>query len=192
MIITAGRNTKLVENCTGHRTKAEKESRTIAEKNLQTGYGFREHQQVKKKEVAHKLFLRIQKNFKAIQKNDAAFEQVINRYCIITAECYELESLYDNIMNDIDKTESKMDEMKFETFIELKNSLYGNLYGIEKRINRKRDMLFAIEKDNLMTIQGMLRAVPKKAVDDVDDPFDNLLARQEERRGKICQFPQSQ
>jgi len=49
----------------------------------------------------------------------------------------------------------------------------------EKLLLAKRNQLFAIQKENSMTIQGMLRAVPKQQleVDEIDDPMEDLLKR---------------
>ncbi|MDE7185133.1 MAG: hypothetical protein K2O40_11855 [Lachnospiraceae bacterium] len=74
-----------------HRTKAELEQRRKGEEALLTGVPIRERPEVKSSERAHAEFQKINKLLKKIEKNDALFEGVISRYCILVAECAEFE-----------------------------------------------------------------------------------------------------
>ena len=74
-----------------HRTKAELKMREEGEKSLSTDMELKERKEVKQNKVAHKEFKRIQKILKNIDKNDAIYEVVINRYCLLQAECLEFE-----------------------------------------------------------------------------------------------------
>ena len=75
-----------------HRTKAELEKRREGENALATGTSLKERPEVKKNEIAHKEFLRLNKLLKSIEKNDAIYEAVINRYCILHAECQDFQN----------------------------------------------------------------------------------------------------
>ena len=60
--------------------------------------------------------------------------------------------------------------------------MQSNIIALEKQIMNKRKMTLDIEKENLMTISGALRSIPKKVTnDDGDkgkDPFDMLFNQQ--------------
>lgn len=191
MSITAGRIAKPIDNCVGHRTAAEKELRSSTEAELMSGLEMRESEEVKSNEIAHGLFKKLKRNLKAIGKFDALFENVVNRYCIIYAETYRLAELYDRILDDLEELNRQWDAktIAYEKYIESKAELYGHLGSVEKRVNKKRDMLFAIEKENLMTMQGVLRSVPKKPLASEEDPLEGILGRRRERGGTVCQFP---
>ena len=75
------RGAKTIENCAGHRTKKEKESRKNAELRQLTGKKLTEFKQVRENETAHKEFQRIQKLLKVVGKDDALYSAGINRYC---------------------------------------------------------------------------------------------------------------
>ena len=74
-----------------HRTKKELKLREQGEKALSTGTKLKERQEVRKNKIAHKEFKRINELLSYIEKNDAIYEAVINRYCLIYAECVEFE-----------------------------------------------------------------------------------------------------
>ena len=76
-----------------HRTKKELRQRKKAEEDLLTGNRLRETKEVKENELAHKEFLRIRKLLEEIGKNDDLYSGVINRYCLLSAECKEFECL---------------------------------------------------------------------------------------------------
>ena len=151
-----------------HRTKAELEQRKKAEEGLLTGIPLREREEVKNNERAHKEFTKINRNLKKIQKNDALFESVINRYCILTAECEEFEEKRVNFWQRLQKFESMEvqlagSEMTYSEYYKQLGSFQSAIASIDKQIMAKRKMLMDIEKENLMTIQGGLRSIPKKA-----------------------------
>ena len=85
------RPAKTIGNTTGHRTNAEKAQREAAEKAAMTGIAIRERPEVKKNKAAHGEFLRIVGLLKAAGKDDALIETVINRYCMLLAECASLK-----------------------------------------------------------------------------------------------------
>ena len=70
---------------------------------MATGVAIRERPEVKNNPVAHKEFLRVNKLLKNIGKNDAIYEPVINRYCLLQAECDDFEKKKNEIYNLIEE-----------------------------------------------------------------------------------------
>lgn len=145
-----------------HRTKAEMRQREKAEEDLLTGKKLKESQEVKNNELAHREFLRIKKLLVEIGKNDDLYSGVINRYCMISAECREFEEKRESIYRRQEELEKRSDEMEIDEYIKLQNETSKMLLSFDRQIQAKRKMLFDIEKENVMTIASALRSVPKK------------------------------
>jgi len=164
-----------------HRTKAELEKRKEGEKALATGSSLKERPEVKNNEVAHKEFLRLNKLLKTIEKNDAIYEAVINRYCILHAECHEFEQRRSNFLHSIDELEADKDEliesgqMTLSAYYKMKNNLQSSVISLDKQLQAKRKMMFDIERENIMTISAALRSIPKK-VDVNENPLAKVLS----------------
>ena len=170
-----------------HRTKAELKIREEGEKALTTDTKIKERQEVKSNKIAHKEFKRIEKLLENIDKNDAIYEAVINRYCLLQAECYELEERREEFYNlifelkaeakviteDLDNDSEVMD-FKLE-YAKSIAKMMGSMLAIDKQIQTKRKMLLDIEKENVMTIASALRSIPKKVDDEKDNPLLKVL-----------------
>lgn len=173
-----------------HRTKAELKMREEGEKSLSTDIELKERKEVRQNNVAHKEFKRVQKILKNIDKNDAIYEAVINRYCLLQAECFDLEERREECYNLI----SKLREEEKELIAELKDrenidelidykleyakslaKMMSSMSTIDKQIQAKRKMLLDIEKENVMTIASALRCVPKKEDKETDNPLLKVL-----------------
>ena len=173
-----------------HRTKAELKKRQEGEQSLSTDIVLKERKEVKQNKVAHKEFKRIEKLLKNIDKNDAIYEAVINRYCLLQAECFDLEERREECYNLI----SKLREEEKELIAELKDrekahelidykleyakslaKMMSSMSTIDKQIQAKRKMLLDIEKENVMTIASALRCVPKKEDKETDNPLLKVL-----------------
>lgn len=173
-----------------HRTKAELKMREEGEKSLSTDIELKERKEVRQNKVAHKEFKRVQKILKNIDKNDAIYEAVINRYCLLQAECVDLEERREECYNLI----SKLREEEKELIAELKDrdnidelidykleyakslaKMMSSMSTIDKQIQAKRKMLLDIEKENVMTIASALRCVPKKEGKETDNPLLKVL-----------------
>ncbi|MGN0512751.1 MAG: hypothetical protein ACI4GD_00635 [Lachnospiraceae bacterium] len=155
-----------------HRTKAELEQRKKGEEALATGKQMKERQEVKENEVAHKEYQRVNKLLKQIKKNDALYEPIINRYCLLQAECKQLEEERNKACERLDRLCEK--EGYFEDFDEMKayyklvTEMEKVMVSIDKAVNSKRIMLLNIEKECVMTIAAALRSIPKKVEEDTD------------------------
>lgn len=165
--------TVLTSEKKSHRTKQELLLRKSGEDALITGKALAERPEVKKDKAAHKEFKRVNELLKFIDKNDAIYEPVINRYCMIQAECRsmveERETIY-NIIQRLDEAFNKEIENTVEeesgklirSYSKSYNECVKNLCGIDSAIQQKRKMLLDIEKENVMTIASALRTIPKK------------------------------
>lgn len=156
-----------------HRTKKELKLRQEGEESLATGVAIKERQEVKNNPTAHKEFLRINKLLANIEKNDSIYEPVINRYCIIQAECEEFEirreelyTLIHELKDTFNATTMDMDAAeKTPLLLEFSSSmakLSTTMINLDKQLQTKRKMLLDIEKENVMTIASALRCIPKK------------------------------
>ncbi|MBS4958497.1 MAG: hypothetical protein KHZ99_15850 [Clostridium sp.] len=160
-----------------HRTKKELKVREQGEKALSTGTALKVRSEVKKNKIANKEFKRINELLKKIEKNDAIYEAVINRYCLIYAECIEFEDKKVKLYELIDKLEEQFElskeyiedeEMAKETrkFARSISEIIGSIVELDKQLQPKRKMLLDIEKENIMTIASALRVIPKKPESD--------------------------
>lgn len=172
-----------------HRTKAEMKLREEEEKALITNLELKERKEVKQNKIAHKEFKRIENLLKNIDKNDAIYEVVINRYCLLQAECYDLEKrreecynlifelreeqndLIKELKNKEDFTTNELIDYKLE-YAKSIAKMMASMLAIDKQIQTKRKMLLDIEKENVMTIASALRNIPKK-----EDKSDNPLLK---------------
>lgn len=167
-----------------HRTKKELALREKGEAALATGVAIKERPEVKRNPVAHKEFLRVNKLLKNIEKNDAIYEPVINRYCLLQAECDDfekkkeeiynlIEELKDTFYSLVDELEGKEKAKELRKFSNDMASLAGSMIAIDKQLQSKRKMLLDIEKENIMTITSALRSIPKKV--DTESNKEKLL-----------------
>lgn len=168
-----------------HRTKAELKQRKKAEEALFTGVALKEDKEVRDNPVAHKEFLRVRKLLREIGKNDDIYGPVINRYCMIQAECIvfnerreELYRLIQELKKEYDEVTENMAPDEKGSFL-LKYSknmakLSTTMINLDKQIQTKRRMLFDIEKENIMTIASALRNIPKE-VKEQENPLLKAL-----------------
>ena len=174
-----------------HRTKAELKKREEGEQSLSTDIKLKERKEIKQNKIAHKEFKRIEKLLKNIDKNDAIYEAVINRYCLLQAECYDLEErreecyklifelreeqnkLIKELKDREDCTTNELIDYKLE-YAKSIAKMMSPMLAIDKQISSKRKMLLDIEKENVMTIASALRSIPKKQEKE-DNPLLKVL-----------------
>ena len=145
-----------------HRTKKELRQRKKAEEDLLTGNKLKQAKKVKENKLAHKEFIRIGNLLKKIEKNDDLYSGVINRYCMLCAECKEFEEKRETIFRRQQELEERSGEMEFTDYLRLQNDLSKMLLSYDRQVQAKRKMMFDIEKENIMTIASALRSIPKK------------------------------
>lgn len=156
----------IVNEGKSHRTKAELEARKNGEAAFATGEPLKEKPETKANVIAHKEFLRLKKLYTTIGKWDAIYENIINRYCLLYAECKEFEEKRERFYRDLWEMEEDKDAGGFgeriSTYYGLKNKIQKNIIDLDKQVQAKRKMLMDIEKESIMTIASSLRNVPKK------------------------------
>lgn len=163
-----------------HRTKAELEARKQGEAALATGETLKEKPETKANITAHREFLRLKKLLTSIGKFDAIYENVINRYCVLYAECREFEEMRGQLLEGAATLEEDKARMLAEgrfsltEYWKLKSQLQKNMLDLDRQIQAKRKMLMDIERENIMTIASTLRNIPKKE-DKGENPILEVL-----------------
>ena len=150
-----------------HRTKAELEARANAEQAVLSGKPLFERSEVSSNKTAHKEFLRVSKLMTKIGKNDALYSSGINTYCELYAEIVELEEDIQHIKEldyALEEKFEKLENLDFEQIMSFTRQiikLQSQKAAISTAIDRKRNMMLAIDKENVMTISAALRSIPK-------------------------------
>lgn len=163
----------------GHRTKAEKAVREQGEAALATDEKIKPSDAVKKNKDAMKYFKRLINLYDGIKMNEAFYENTVNRYCILLAEHDSAVKDRERIERNIEKLEERESEMEFKDYIHEANGLEEALRSADRILAKRRDQLLSIEKENLLTVQGKLRAVPKKP----ENKKPSGIAAYRQRRG---------
>ncbi len=162
-----------------HRTKRELAQREKAENGLLTGKKIKENPDVKKNEMAHKEFQRVRKLLEGIGKNDDLYGAIINRYCLLSAECVEFEQKREYIYKQMQEMELYKDEFvkseNVKAYYSTLINMQKNLVSLDRQVQVKRRMMLEIEKENVMTIAASLRSIPKKA-EKKSNPLREALA----------------
>lgn len=164
------RSSKPVIMLEGHRTKAEKEARSQAEAALVSGEAWKEYPEVKTNKKAHKFFVRLSDLYGRIEKNDAMTEPIINRYCLLQAECSDFESKRDMFSDNL---EALMDDNELESAekFKLQVQMQKSIIDVDKQIQSKRKMLLDIERETLMTLKAQMAAIPKAPAEPKPNKF---------------------
>ncbi|MCL2225656.1 MAG: P27 family phage terminase small subunit [Defluviitaleaceae bacterium] len=158
----------LVSEKKSHLTRAQKATREKAEKSLLTGAPMKERAEVKSNPTAHKEYMRVIKLLKSIGKNDDIYGGVVNRYCIIYAECLDFEERRNSVSHDLDNLVADRvrlvdeGEMPLEKWYSLKAKLVSQFSSLDRQLQAKRKMLLDLEKECAMTIASALRTIPKQ------------------------------
>jgi len=144
-----------------HMANTDKDYRAEAEESLLTGETWREYPEVKANITAHRFFRRLTDLYSRIEKNDAMTEPIINRYCMMQAECYDFETKREKFNDNLDALMGN-DELDVETKYRLEAQMQQSIIGVDKQLMAKRKMLLDIEKETLMTLKAQLLSIPKK------------------------------
>lgn len=151
----AGRRAKptelIVLEGKSHRTKAELEARRKKEEALKSKQQYRANRKVRESEIANKTFKRLKKLYENISYIDGLDENIINRYCLLTAEVDTLEKLFAKMDSDLDECDTAADRIK----------LYKTMASIEVGLNKKRDMLMKLEDRLFLNPTSRIKNVPQ-------------------------------
>lgn len=166
------RPSKPVALVDGHRTKDELSVRRDAEAALLTHVPMSMEFQQKNHKTAAKEFKRIKELLASIGKDDALYEQIINTHCLLVEECEQIQ----DIRNQFIDSKAELQEAYHNgecgdpedrgvgaaEYYRLLAKLSQSIIGCDKELMAKRKMLLDIDKENVMTVQSALRAIPKK------------------------------
>ena len=160
-----------------HRTKAELDYRKQAEAKLLSKIKLKEKPEVKNDPVAHKEFLRLKKLFLSIGKNDGLYENAVNRYCQLFAECQDFENKRERFYDDLEELKKEFEKgtMDLLAYDSRRSKLAALIIQLDKQVMAKRTMMLALEKENVMTIAASLRSIPKKTEVKPESPSDHLF-----------------
>jgi len=136
---------KTADTAQGHRTKKELELRKQGEAKLRSNRTQHMSEAVQSDPVATKYYLRLVELYDDIDMNEGFFENCINRYCLLLSDHDRLTKL----LNEAYELETSKETLQL-------------ISSIERQISKIRDQLLSIEKENLLTVNSKLRAVPKK------------------------------
>ena len=162
-----------------HRTKKELVERERAELSLLTGTTLKETKEVRANELAHREFTRVRKLLRTIEKDDDLYGAIINRYCLLHAECIEFKEKREQVYGQMQDLEQSKDTFEanddLKTYYSMLITMQKNLLALDSQVQSKRKMLLDIEKENIMTIAASLRSIPKKS-DKKKNPLLEALA----------------
>lgn len=165
-----------------HRTKDELDKREKGEKSLLTRKKLTERPEVKANPTAHKEYRRVKGLMEGIKKNDALYTGIINRYCLIYAECQELEQRREEFRRGMGelREEREKNGISASEYFSLLDKMQKNINTLDSLCGQKRKMLLDIEKECVMTIAAALRSIPKKVEEEQKeqkDPMETVLER---------------
>lgn len=153
---------------TAHMTKKQLAERKKTEKAALTGKNLKESPQVKANELAHKEFLRMRSLLEEIKKNDDIYRNVVNRYCMLHAECLEFVEKRENIYKQLQEfCEDKPkllseEELTWKEAYRIEVEMQSNMISMDKQIQTKRKMMLDIEKENGWTVKASIQTIPPK------------------------------
>ncbi len=154
----------LAEEKKPHRTKAELDQRREGEMALASGEKLRERKEVRENPVAHKEFLRVNRLLKAVGKNDALHERIINQYCLLQSDCVELTQLkwaFSQSRLELQEEYSGDCDMTPSVYYRTLTTMQNNILALDKQVQAKQKMMLDIEKECAMTIASAMRSIPK-------------------------------
>ena len=152
-----------LKSAAGHRTKAEIETREKAEKALLTGKRLVESADVKKDKVAHAEYKRVSELLAVIEKDDALYSGVVNRYCLLSSEAAYYKAQIDELKEQAAAAKDKLGLMR-------------QITTIDSTLAAKRRDMLAIEREMCLTLAAALRAIPKQPQQE-DDALKDILSK---------------
>jgi hypothetical protein len=87
-------------------------------------------------------------------------ESVVNRYCMLKAECNDFELMINELNIEIEQL--KNIDIEPLDYITQKGKMQDRIMTCDRKIMEKRKMMLDIEKENIMTIASALRSIPKQ------------------------------
>lgn len=149
-----------------HLSNKEIEDRKELETKVGSGTKiYRPSENVMKNFYALNMFKKMKKLFKNMSMIEGLDENIINRYCSMTAEADAMEKLLVKMNDDVDNCEEYTDRLQ----------LYKAISGTVAGLNKTRQMLLSIEDRLLMNPTARIKNVPPKQKDQGSDPNADLF-----------------
>lgn len=146
-----------------HLTKEEVKARRQMEKSLKSGITkIRPNEKVLNNPIARAVFVDLLMLYENIDIVEGLDANVINRYCLLTAEIETQEVLLSRMQDDIDECETAADRV----------TIYKAIAGAERTLMRTRDMLMKIEDRLFLNPVSRIKNVPKKEEPKPQTEFD--------------------
>lgn len=148
-----------------HLTKNEIAARTKQEAKLRSGTKkYQPSVQVKNDEIAHGMFKKLRKLYSSIEFVEGLDENIINRYCLLHSEYVRLRDMRQDLSTQFIEFESAEERL----------SLMDRILKLDKRIDKKMDLLLKLEDRLFLNPVARIKNVPKKPVEE-DDPNADLF-----------------
>ena len=166
LIKQEGNRRQLSKKAIEHREKMEAQ--------LFTGTELKASEKVMNNILALKEFNRLKPLLRSINKDDELIGYTINQHCLLVAECEELENTKQMFMDNLEKFEDRIsqEDITFTDEMKIKMGMQKQILDCDKALMAKRKMLLDIAKENIMTIAGALRSIPKKPEEEsFEDPM---------------------
>ncbi len=160
-----GRPAKHLTLVEGHLTKRQIDARKKGQEQVSAKSKMKKSKEVASNKTASMHFNRLRALYTDIDMCDGLCENTINRYCLMLANLAETETTKEKIVGMIRELEEKKPDLDFLDYITAAGKLTDSYAKCERSAAKIRDQLLAIEKESLLTMQGKLRAVPKKQED---------------------------
>lgn len=148
-----------------HLTKTEITTRKKQEAKLRSGIRtFRPSPQVKNDLIAHAMFKKLHKLYRSIEYVERLDENVINRYCLLHSEYTRLRDMRQDLMDQY----TAADPVE-------RLALTDRILELDKRIEKKMDLLVKLEDRLFLNPTARIKNVPKKTEKEPDDPNADLF-----------------
>ena len=172
-----GRAPKNTQASQWHMTKKERELREQAEAALASQKTLTYWGDTTEPKNHAWYFQHVKELLAEIGEDDAFYTGVINRYCDLLVECDQIKQEISLSAAKCDELEQRRPEMPYHEWLKLYAELMREENQLHKMIDRKRNMLLAIEKENMMTVLSKMRAVLRKLQEaESEDPMEELLS----------------
>lgn len=137
-----------------HRTKQELKQREAAESALAMGLPLKVRSEVKNNKAALKEFKRISMLLETIGKNDAIVENVINRYCLISAEILDFEIKRKEFSHGISQLQAAHDD-DVETHPNIDDRVLSDMEYFNTLAKMESNLLALDKRIQLSALQKM-------------------------------------
>lgn len=167
-----------------HMTKTELKFREEQEKLTMTGEKMVAWPEVWDDPIARKEFNRLRRLLRKIEKDDALYESIMNRYALLHSECSENEKHIRRILGEQEKLTQAWEDEEVESkdYFRIQTQLERQLQNWDAKLMEKRRMMLQIEKENVMTILASMRTIPKKPTEKkAKSPMGAYLGQRSQR-----------